>query len=119
MGAKSIVLSNDNEVNFWIGGKVNTEVNEDVDGQSPVTEFKGGRITGITSRCVEPGSLKDMHDILVATTEGDQDIVVELINGDKFTGVCFAVVDPDGAYSNRDAKYTFDLYTRKLAFSPL
>jgi hypothetical protein len=118
-GTKNINLTNDNEVNFWIGGFVNTEVNNDIGGQSPKKEFIGGMITGITNRCVKSGSLKAFHGLIYATTLGDVDVTVELNNGDKFTAPCFAVVDPTAFFNNQDGKATCSLYPRKGVFSPL
>lgn len=115
----SIYMTNDNEVNFWKGGFVNTETLNDIKGQTPKTEFIGGMITGLSQRCAKPGSLNAITELIKKTTVGDVDVVVELMNGDKFSGACFSTVDPTSFFSNQDGKATFNLYPRSGEFSPL
>jgi hypothetical protein len=118
-GNDAINLTNSNDVKFWIGGWVNTDVNHDIGGQSPKKEFIGGHLTDITNRCVEPGSLQKFHELVQATTRGDVDITVELNNGDKYTAPCFSTVNTDDFFGNMDATAKFNLHPRKGVFSPL
>lgn len=115
----TIYLTNDNEVNFWLGGLVNTESQNDIGGQTPKTEFIGGMLTGITSRCAKEGSLQKLHELVQKTTVGDVDVVVTLANGDKFSAACYSVVDPTAFFNNQDGKATFDLYPRTGVFASL
>jgi len=116
---KTIKLTNDNQINFWKGGFVNTESLNDIQGQTPKTEFIGGMITGLTSRCAAPGSLDALTELVKKTTVGDVDMVITLANGDKFSGAVFATADPTSFFDNQEGKGTFSLYARSGEFSPL
>jgi hypothetical protein len=113
----NIYLTNDIEVNFWQGGFVNTEALDDVNGSTPKTEFKAGKITGISSRRAAPGSVKALSDLLIKTTVGDVPMIVELASGEKYSGSVYAVVDVDSAFSNTEAKSTFSLHPRTGKFT--
>lgn len=115
----NIYLTNDNEVNFWPGGLINTESQDDINGATPKTEFRAGMISGITSRCGKQGSLKALYDLVQKTTVGDVDIVITMANGDKWSGACFSTADPESFFNNQDGKATFNLCPRAGVFSPL
>lgn len=118
LDSETFRLPNDNETNFWPGGFVTTEAQDDIGGSTRKTEFIAGKLTGVTARLAKPGEVKRFRDALRKTVEGDVPCVITMPNDDKWTAPVYIVIDPTSFVNNTDMKGTYDICTPDGEFLP-
>jgi hypothetical protein len=116
---ESIELTNDIDVNVWLGGLITTEDLQNVGSSTRKVEFRSGKISNISARSADPGQLKALTDLVLKSVTDDQPLIIQLANDDKFSGTVFSTVDPDSWFASAEGKNTFNLVARNGYFVPV
>lgn len=106
---ENLSIPEDMEINFWRGGYVNTEHQNNNDGANRKTAFRSGCLTGITPRAARNGVLKTLVDILTETVDVALDCTVTLANGEKWSAPVFGTWDDGSFFNSGDGKTNFNV----------